>query len=299
MTSSREHHPADPSSAVDNPGWLNCLESETHVHFVDVDEHRLRVVEIGVGEPVLLIHGFADSVYTWHRNLQAFVAAGFRVVAYDHPGHGESALPAGFRFGVDDLARLAVGLLDTLGVERTHLIGHSMGGGVGLQLAIHCPERLHQVVLEAPVCYHAPFRPFVYLACCPLVGALVRRVLGPWLVGPVLHSAYGDDTLLTPAVLTHYHSAFRRAEYPCACVGSLRDYWNRAFARAIRKYHTIRVPLQLVWGERDMWIDQRCALRLAADTGVGLTIIDGAGHIAHQARPTPFNQVAVSFLGSG
>ena len=299
MTSSTRHRLADPRLAIGDPQWVGFLKTQAHVHLVGVAQHRLRVVETGVGEPVLLVHGFADSAYTWHRNLQALVEAGFRVVAYDLPGHGESALPPDFRFGVDDLARLAVGLLDVLGIERTHFVGHSMGGGIGLLLAIYCPERLRQVVLEAPVCYHALFRPFVYLARCPAVTALARRLIGPWLARPVLHSAYGDDALLTPTVLSQYRSAFRRAEYARACVGALRGYWNGAFAQAARRYHTIRTPLHLVWGERDIWIDHRCAPRLAADTGAGLTIIAGGGHIAHQAKPTLFNRIAVQFLASG
>ncbi|MGQ9699457.1 MAG: alpha/beta fold hydrolase, partial [Armatimonadota bacterium] len=165
-------------------------------------------VEAGEGEPVLLIHGFADSAYTWHRNLRALMAAGFRVIAYDHPGLGGSALPPGFRFGVDALTELAVGVLDALEIARTHMIGHSMGGGIGLYLAVHHPSRLHRGVLVAPTCYHAPFRPFVLLFRWAPFSALSRRLVGPWLAKPILASQYGDTTLLTPSVLAQYRPAF-------------------------------------------------------------------------------------------
>ncbi|HEY76191.1 MAG TPA: alpha/beta fold hydrolase [Thermoflexia bacterium] len=264
---------------------------------VTFDRHRLQVTEAGVGEPVLLIHGFADSAYTWHRNIGALTEAGFRVLAYDQPGHGESGLPEGFRFGVDDLARVALGLLDALGIERVHVVGSSMGGGVALYLAIHHPDRVRRVVPVAPVCYHPPFRPSVYLFRCPPFLALARWIAGPWLVGPVLRSQYADPTLLTPDVLDHYRRAFERPEYLEACAGMLRDYWNRAFYETARRYGEIRAPLHLIWGERDTWVPpRRFALRLAADTGADLTIVARAGHLVQQARPGPFNRALLRAL---
>ena len=262
------------------------------------DPHRLRVVEVGAGEPVLLVHGFADSAYSWHRNLDALAGAGFRALAYDQPGCGESALPEGFRFGVDDLARVALGVLDALSVERAHVVGSSMGGGVALYLAVHHPDRVRRVVAVAPVCYHPPGRPFVFLFRCPPFLALARWLAGPWLVEPVLRSQYGDTALLTPEVVDHYRRAFRRPEYLEAAGGMLRDYWNRAFYETARRYGEIRAPLHLIWGTRDLWIPpRRFALRLAADTGAPLTLVAGAGHLVQQARPEPFNRALLRALG--
>lgn len=262
-----------------------------------IGEHRLRVVEAGAGEPVLLIHGFADSAYTWHRNLRALMTAGFRVIAYDHPGLGKSALPPGFRFGVNALTELAVGVLDALEIARAHVIGHSMGGGIGLHLAVHHPGRLRRVVLVAPTCYHAPFRPFVFLFRLAPFSALSRRLVGPWLVKPVLASQYGDTTLLTPRVLAQYRAAFERPEYLSACTRLLRDYWNEAFYATARRYREIAAPLHLIWGDRDVWITtNRYAPRLVADTGAGLTVIPCAGHMVHQAQPERFNETVVRFL---
>jgi len=281
-----------------DPEWETFLKTAARVHFVTLGEHRLRVVEAGEGEPVLLIHGFADSAYTWHRNLRALADAGLRAIAYDHPGCGESALPEGFRFGVDHLGRLATALLDALQIDRAHVIGSSMGGGIGLYLAVHRPDRLRKVVLVAPICYHPPFRPFVFLFRCSLFSALAQRLSGPWLAEPVLRSQYGDPTLLTPQVLGQYRLAFQRPEYLPACAGLLRDYWNQAFYATARRYREIRLPLLLIWGERDVWVNPRhFGLRLAADTGACLRVIASAGHLVQQARPGPFNQTVLRFLG--
>jgi 2-hydroxy-6-oxonona-2,4-dienedioate hydrolase len=279
-----------------DPGWQAFLETEARVRFVEIGEHRLRVIEFGEGEPLLLVHGIADLAYAWHRNFHALAAAGFRVIAFEYPGCGESALPAGFCFGVDALAGLALAVLDALDVKRAHLIGHSMGGGVGLYLAVHHADRLRRLVLQAPVCYHALFRPFVYLFRWPFVCTLARYVAGPWLVRKTLVAEYGDTTLLTPQVQDQYRLAGRRPEFIRASVELLRDYWNDAFAETVRRYDEISVPLHLVWGGRDIANSPRLGRRLAADLGVGLTVVPGAGHLCHQARPDVFNRVAVRFL---
>ena len=282
-----------------DPDWENFLETEAQVRFIAVGEHRLRVVEIGAGEPVLLVHGLGDSAYTWHRNLPALADAGFRALAYEHPGCGESALPAGFHFGVDDLARLAVGLMDALGIERAHLVGSSMGGGIGLQLAVHQPKRLRRVVLAGATCYRAAFRPFNYLARCSPFCALCCRLGGPWLAEPVLRRVYGDPSLLTPQVVAQYRMAAERPQYRQTCAGMVRDYWNGAFAETARHYQEIRLPLLLVWGARDVCVRARYGRRLAADTGADLIVIARAGHLVQQASPEPFNEAVICFLRSG
>jgi len=279
--------------------WERFLDTEAQVRFVAIGAHRLRVIEVGTGEPVLLVHGLADSAYTWHRNLPALAAAGFRAVAYDHPGCGQSTLPAGFRFGVDKLSRLAVGLLDALGIERAHLVGSSMGGGIGLQLAVHRPERLRRVVLVDATCYRAAFRPLGYLARCSPLRTLCCRLGGPWLAEPVLRRVYGDTSLLTPQVVAQYRMAAERPQYRQACAGMLRDYWNGAFAETARRYGEIRLPLLLVWGARDVCIRARYGRHLAADTGADLIVIAKAGHLVQQASPDSFNEALTCFLRSG
>jgi pimeloyl-ACP methyl ester carboxylesterase len=279
-----------------DPAWHKFLEAEACVYFIEIGEHRLWVVECGAGEPLLLIYGNADVVYTWHRNFRPLAEAGFRVIAYDYPGCGGSALPNGFCFGVDDLAALTLALLDALGIERVHLVGHSMGGGVGLRLAVHHAGRLHRVVLVAPVCYHALYRPFIYFFRWPLFCSLAQHVAGPWMVGQTLVREYADTTLLTHQVQEQYRLACRRPEFIEATIAQLRDFWNDAFAETARRYGEIAVPLHLIWGGRDATVSPRFGRRLAVDTGAGLTVISGAGHLAHQARSEVFNEAAIKFL---
>jgi aminoacrylate hydrolase len=96
--------------------------------------------------PVILSSGLGGSASYWAPNIPA-LAEHFRVIAYDHRGTGRSdrALPA--RVSVDDFADDILLLIDALGLDRTHLIGHAAGGVAGLALALKAPERLDRLVV--------------------------------------------------------------------------------------------------------------------------------------------------------
>jgi pimeloyl-ACP methyl ester carboxylesterase len=105
----------------------------------------------GEGPPVLLVHGFASSSRINWVNPGWFVAlngAGFRAIAIDNRGHGESEkLYAPSDYSVATMAEDAARLLDHLGIETADVIGYSMGGRIGVALAIEHPDRVRRLVL--------------------------------------------------------------------------------------------------------------------------------------------------------
>lgn len=109
---------------------------------VRVGEYDFPVVDHGEGPAVLLLHGFPDSRHLWRHQVPTLAAAGFRVIAPDLRGFGDAPKPA----GVDSYALpLAIGdilgILDALGVERAHVVGHDWGAVVAWLLASLHPER--------------------------------------------------------------------------------------------------------------------------------------------------------------
>ncbi|HEX9244803.1 MAG TPA: alpha/beta fold hydrolase, partial [bacterium] len=94
-----------------------------------IDGTRIRYIDAGAGPAVVLIHGFAASMYAWRHTIPPLVAAGYRVVAFDDRGFGFSDRPA-TGYANADYVRLVVALLDTLRIPDAVLIGHSMGGEI-------------------------------------------------------------------------------------------------------------------------------------------------------------------------
>lgn len=114
---------------------------------VVVDGVRLRVHEGGKrGAPtIVLLHCFGLSMKVW-RDLLPHLEERYHVIAYDAVGHGKSARGVR-RLSFPMLARLGLGLMDELGVERATLVGNSMGGGTALHMALLAPERVDALVL--------------------------------------------------------------------------------------------------------------------------------------------------------
>ena len=110
---------------------------------VRVGELRLQVATAGSGTPVLLLHGFPDTHEVWRHQLPALAAAGYRVIAPDLRGYGDSDAPLQVAdYALGHLLGDVIGLLDALDIhEPVHLVGHDWGAVLGWQLAIHHPLR--------------------------------------------------------------------------------------------------------------------------------------------------------------
>jgi 2-hydroxy-6-oxonona-2,4-dienedioate hydrolase len=118
--------------------------------FVQTPEWNIHYNEAGEGETVIMIHGSGAGATGWanfHRNVDDFVDAGYRVILMDCPGFGKSdpLVTAEPRFVIN--ARAVKALMDGLDIDKAHLVGNSMGGGTALGFAVASPERLDKMIL--------------------------------------------------------------------------------------------------------------------------------------------------------
>ena len=102
--------------------------------------------------PVLLLHGFPETRHMWRHQLAALAGAGFRAVAPDQRGYSPGARPADLEAYITDLIVAdALGLMDALGAQRFHLVGHDWGGQIAWLIAARHPQRLKSLtVLSRP-----------------------------------------------------------------------------------------------------------------------------------------------------
>src|SRR5262249_2516454 len=108
---------------------------------------RFFVTDEGPGSPVVLLHGFPDTSYVWRHQIPALVGAGYRAIAPDLRGRGKSEQPQ----RIEDYALSAIvadvaGIMDMLGVERAHIIGHDWGAAVAWLFASLLPQRVDHLV---------------------------------------------------------------------------------------------------------------------------------------------------------
>jgi pimeloyl-ACP methyl ester carboxylesterase len=114
---------------------------------ITVGDLTFAVQDEGAGPAVLLLHGFPDSHALWRHQVPALVDAGYRVIAPDLRGFGDSSKPPeAERYGILDIAGDVIGILDDLGVQRVHVVGHDWGAALAWALAAFLPERVDHLV---------------------------------------------------------------------------------------------------------------------------------------------------------
>ncbi|MFF5234353.1 alpha/beta fold hydrolase [Dactylosporangium sp. NPDC000521] len=128
--------------------WTDLATTAFRVHTVQVGAWSTRVLEAGTGDPLVLMHGTGGHLEAYARNVPA-LAERFRVIAYDFPGHGRTTLTTR-DLEIADYTTHLLGLLDTLGIDRAHLGGESLGGWVAVKFAAAHPERVDRLVLNTP-----------------------------------------------------------------------------------------------------------------------------------------------------
>jgi pimeloyl-ACP methyl ester carboxylesterase len=132
----------------------------THKH-IDTNGIRMHVVEAGSGFPVLFCHGFPEIWYSWRHQMRAVADAGFRAIAPDQRGYGDTDAPAAIdQYSIHHLVGDLTGLLDVLGIEKAAIVGHDWGGLVVWQMALLAPHRVAAVVgVNTPFFPRLPMRP--------------------------------------------------------------------------------------------------------------------------------------------
>ena len=130
----------------------------------------------GRGRPVLLLHGWLNSWQVW-RNTIEVLGKDFRTYALDFWGFGESgASTEHASFTVDDFVEMVAQFMDSLGITKAPLIGHSMGGTVSLSTAIRYPERVVKVGVVGSPIVGTSLNSFLKLAGQPLIAALLYKL---------------------------------------------------------------------------------------------------------------------------
>ena len=228
------------------------------------------------GDVVLLVHGYGGDRNSW-LFLQEPLAARYQVYALDLPGHGTSAKDVG-EGSLSVLADAVTGVLDALGAERAHLVGHSMGGAVALAVAARNPARIASLTLIAP----SGFGPEInagYLR--GFADAQTRRELKA-----VIGQLFDDEGLVTRQLVDDL-LAYKRLDGVDEALHALADALldgeaQRGDSAASLAAIGGAAPVTVIWGRADRIIPAAQAESVA---GAVRHLIDGAGHMPHMERP--------------
>jgi len=258
------------------------------------------------GSVVLLLHGFPEFWYGWHKQIEPLAAAGFRVIVPDQRGYNKSSKPSGVRcYALTELVSDVIAIADQLGQKRIFLAGHDWGAAVAWSVALLHPNRVAKLaILNVPhpsvmrrylmqdrrqlrKSWYMFFFQIPYLPEAFLSASNFRRGTAS-LVGssrPGTFSA-GD--------LAQYRAAWSQ---PGALTGMIN--WYRAAFRHRAKFpdRTVRVPTRILWGMRDAFLTAEMArdsLRYCTDAE--LIQFPDATHWLQHEEPVRVSQILVDFF---
>lgn len=246
---------------------------------------RVYVEDVGEGPPIVLVHGFGESTYTW-RHVIPRLTNSYRVIALDLHGFGYTERPPGVRpYTRDGQLELLLGVLDRLGLESAHWVGHSYGGGLVTALAATRPEAVRSLVLvnsTRPEYTRARRSAFARLK--PLVAGYVRFwALRPGPLRRALERSVADDRLITGEVLDGYRDRLL-VEGAAHGFYGLTVPWRGE--RDDVDVDSIRAPALVIWGEEDALIDLDTGRQVAAALPeYRFVTLEGVGHNPPEEAP--------------
>jgi len=258
--------------------------------------------EAGEGPVLLLIHGMGGTFENWREVIEP-LASHHTVIAPDLPGHGASA-PGGGDYSIGALAAGLRDLLLTLGHERATLVGHSLGGGIAMQLGYQFPEMVERLVLVSSGGLGPEVSPVLRAAALPGADIFIAATAG---VGQRVGSTLGRGLSaigLRPnadvaEVLRGYASLTdpdRRAAF-LATVRAVIGTGGQRVDASDRLYLAEAVPVLIVWGARDSIIPAHHGEDAhAAIPGSRLEIFEDVGHLPQVEAPGRFIAVLERFL---
>jgi pimeloyl-ACP methyl ester carboxylesterase len=266
---------------------------------VDSGGVALDVEVTGEGRPVVLVHGFPDTKRLWSKQVPALVDAGFQVISYDTRGFGASDKPAEVdAYSIVYLAMDVTAILDHLGLERAHVVGHDWGAATAWATASFAPDRVdHLVALSVghPSAFAGAGFPqrekswyMLLFQFAPQAEQWLTMNDGQnfreWSSHPDFDAVYAEvmrDSSLTPAL-----NYYRANVNPDALVGPPLEL------------PPIQSPTMGVWSSEDFALleTQMTSSAALCTNGFRYERVEGAGHWMQWEAPDAVNALLIDFL---
>ena len=256
--------------------------------------------DMGSGEVVVMMHGSGPGASGWsnfHRNVDAFVNAGYRVLLVDSPGWNKSdpiVVSSGARSDVN--AAAVKGLMDVLNIDRVHLIGNSMGGVNAVSFALNYPDRLDKMIIMGG----GGAGPSLFVPM-PLEG--IKLLFGLY-VTPTMENlkkmldvfVYDPSALTEDLIQGRFANMMAHKDHLENFVKSFQAN-PKQFPDYSLRLSEIKAPTLVTWGRDDRFVPLDSGLKLIWGLqDAELHVFNKCGHWAQWEHADKFNRLVIDFL---
>ena len=267
--------------------------SLTDPRIAETGAARISYLEAGRGTPLVLLHGIGSAARSWRHQLSG-LSGRFRVIAWDAPGYAQSTPLKPEAADAGDYAAALLAFLDTLGISRCHLVGHSLGTLMAARFATQHAERLLTLTLSSIAIGHAGMaseeRMRLLHSRLDDISTLGARAMaekrGPRLIGPEA----------TPEMRQAVIDAMAQVQMPG--YGQAARMLSGGDALADIARIPADLPVQIIYGDADVITPPAANLKAAAQRPQApIHVIPGAGHALYLEKPERFTAILADFCG--
>lgn len=255
-------------------------------------DHKLWVqIDGAEGRPWIVLGNSLGADHTmWDPQID-MLTRHYRVMRFDTRGHGRSDTPAGDNWTLADLERDTLALMDAHDIEVADYLGLSMGGMVGLGLALETPQRFGRMIMadgraDAPEPFRANWDTRIAKVEAEGLAGIVEPTIQTWFTADWLAANPDQAAAVRDFILANDPVGY------CRCCAALKglDY--------LRRLGEITLPLLYVVGEGDKGASPEVMQAMAdATPGARLAVVADAAHVSNMNNPAGFNQAIMGFLG--
>jgi len=275
--------------------------------FVSVAGTRVAYIEMGAGEPLLLLHGCPFSAAEWQAVLP-LLARHYRVIAPDWLGLGDTEVTLSDDYRLPKDVDLLLAFMNHLGIARAKFVAHDHGGAVALLMMDRHADRIERLVLTNIEAYDQwPSQPELkYLKAIvnPVTSPLVYTALkSQWVRHRIFRIAVHDESTLDADILAewvtpHTASGERWQRLRRFFMWQLDEEHNKVTQAAVPAMRRFTKPTLLVWGEQDTNFGPALARRLASDVPgvVGTVWMKKSAHMPMVEEPAAYAEAVLEFM---
>ena len=281
-----------------DPQWTG-IDWREHLRWIELPGADVNYVEIGVGKPIVFVHGISGCWQNWLENLPVF-AAGRRAIALDLPGFGASPMPS-WEIEMPAYGRLLNDFCEKLGLEGATLVGNSMGGLIAVEAATTAPSRFERLVLVSAAGIINTWSPRLRA----MVTAWAWKEFGPHFADrgrEIVSRPRARELVFRPFL--RYPNRLREDLLLEQIVNGLKQ--AEGFGDALQtlivhdsreRLAAIEMPTLIVWGLSDRVIPVAAAASYHRRIPHSrLEIFERTGHVPQLERPLRFNALLENFL---
>lgn len=272
---------------------------------VEVGGIRLAYEEYGSGEPILFLHGFGASSYSWREVAKAISKNGSRrTISLNLMGFGYSDKPTFADYSITNQARMVIDFIKALELKSLSLAGHSYGGGVSLMtLYLHdhqdLPFEIKNLILLSSPCFPMPMPHFLKLLSIPLLPRLLLKILSPKKVVFQMIRYDLPDLDIHSETVDEYAKSMSSPGCHRAMTRMARKIVPENLDSLVEWYPSVRIPCLFLWGKWDGLIPVHYAEKLhQVIENSKLVVLEDCGHIPQERYPDLVHGHILKFLDS-